>query len=162
MSDIDLIRDGMWGVVNYQTGTARSARMKTPDVYGKTGTSQWSNGGKRASLAWFVGWVDAFNPRIAFAVVTHGRDGEQLSGGGDAAPIAAKLLRAVYSEPELHGVTLPDAPSRDDPVITPPEPILAAVPPSSQGVLPVLDQPVEFDLPPPLRNFLDILFGRGR
>jgi penicillin-binding protein 2 len=162
MSDIDLIRDGMWGVVNYQTGTARSARMKTPDVYGKTGTSQWSNGGKRASLAWFVGWVDAFNPRIAFAVVTHGRDGEQLSGGGDAAPIAAKLLRAVYAEPELYGVTLPDAPSRDDPIITLPEAILASAPPPAQETLPVVDVPVEFDLPPERRSFFDLLFGTGR
>lgn len=162
MSDIDLIRDGMWGVVNYQTGTARSARMKTPDVYGKTGTSQWSNGGKRASLAWFVGWVDAFNPRIAFAVVTHGRDGERLSGGGDAAPIAAKLLRAVYAEPELYGVTLPDAPSRDDPVITLPEAIVASAPSPAQETLPVVDVPVEFDLPPERRSFFDLLFGTGR
>ncbi|MDH4408389.1 MAG: penicillin-binding transpeptidase domain-containing protein [Verrucomicrobiales bacterium] len=161
LSDIELIRDGMWGVVNYGTGTAGTARMKTPDVYGKTGTSQWSNHGKKASLAWFVGWVDAFNPRIAFAVVTQGRDGERLSGGGDAAPIAAKFLRTVYAETESYGVTLPDAPSRDDPVITLPDPILAERPPPPQETLPVLDQPVEFDLPPPRRSFFDLLFGRG-
>jgi len=162
MSDIELIRDGMWGVVNYGTGTAGSARMKTPDVYGKTGTSQWSNGGKKASLAWFVGWVDAFNPRIAFAVVTHGRDGERLSGGGDAAPITAKFLRSVYAETELYGVTLPDAPSREDPVINLPEPILANTPPPPQETLPVMDLPVDYDLPPVRRTFFDILFGRGR
>lgn len=162
MSDIDLIRDGMWGVVNYGTGTAGSARMKIPDVYGKTGTSQWSNDGKKASLAWFVGWVDAFNPRIAFAVVTHGRDGERLSGGGDAAPIASRFLRPVYAEPDFYGVTLPDAPSRNDPVITPPEPIVAAAPDPPQEKLPVEDLPVEYDLPPARRSFFDILFGRGR
>ena len=161
LSDIELIRDGMWGVVNYGTGTAGAARMKTPDVYGKTGTSQWSNQGKMASLAWFVGWVDAFNPRIAFAVVTQGRDGERLSGGGDAAPIVAAFLRTVYADAEAHGVTLPEAPSRDDPVITLPEAIAAEKAPLPQESLPVLDQPVEFDLPPPRRSFFDLLFGRG-
>jgi len=162
MADIELVRDGMWGVVNYPAGTACSARMKTPDVYGKTGTSQWSNDGKRASLAWFVGWVDAIDPCIAFAVVTHGRDGEPLSGGGDAAPIAAGLLRAVYAEPELHGVTLPQVPSRDDPVITLPEPLSPLVPSPDPATLPVRDLPVEFDLPPERRRFFDLLFGRGR
>jgi len=162
LSDVDLIRDGLWGVVNYRTGTAGVARLQTPDVYGKTGTSQWSNEGKRASLAWFVGWVDAFNPRIAFAVVTHGRDGERLSGGGDAAPIAAGFLRRVYEEPEGYGVTLPEAPSRQDPVITLPQAIVADRPPPAESELPVQDLPVEFDLPPPRRSFFDILFGRGR
>jgi hypothetical protein len=162
MSDIELIRDGMWRVVNYGTGTAGVARMKTPDVYGKTGTSQWSNDGKKASLAWFVVWVDAFNPRIAFAVVTHGRDGERLSGGGDAAPIASQFLRPDYAEPDLYGVTLPDAPSRNDPVITLPEPIIAEAPAPPQEVLPVEDLPVEFDLPPARRSFFDLLFGRRR
>ncbi len=162
ISDVDLVRDGLWGVVNYRTGTAGVARMPVPDVYGKTGTSQWSNEGKQASLAWFVGWVDAFNPRIAFAVVTHGRDGERLSGGGDAAPIAAGFLKRVYAEPERHGVSLPEAPSRDDPVITLPESIVADRPLPGESELPLRDLPVEFDLPPPRRGFLDILFGRGR
>lgn len=161
-ADLELIRDGMWGVVNYRSGTAGVAKMAMPDVYGKTGTSQWSNGGRRASLAWFVGWVDAFNPRIAFAVVTHGRDGERLSGGGDAAPIAAAFLRTVYGKPELYGVTVPDGPSRDDPVINLPE-----YPPDRnvavrEGAVPLLDAPVEFDLPPPRRSFFDLLFGRWR
>ncbi len=109
-----------------------------------------------------MGWVDAFNPRIAFAVVTHGRDGEGLSGGGDAAPIAAGFLRRVYAEPEVHGVTLPDAPSRNDPVITAPEPILTDRPPPAEEAMPLRDVPVDFDLPPPRRRFFDILFGRGR
>lgn len=162
MTDIDLVRDGMWGVVNYRTGTAGVARMPTPDVYGKTGTSQWSNDGKKASLAWFVGWVDAFNPRIAFAVVTHGRDGERLSGGGDAAPIAAGFLKTVYGDPERYAVTLPDAPSRDDPVITLPVAIVDRSPPPREEALPVYDVPVEFDLPPPRRSFFEFLFGRRR
>lgn len=160
-ADLDLVRDGLWGVVNYRTGTAGVAKLRTPDVYGKTGTSQWSNEGRKASLAWFVGWVDAIQPRLAFAVVTHGREGEKLSGGGDAAPIAAGFLREVYGDPEAYAVTLPDGPSRDDPVITLPEPIVAERPPPPEESLPLMDLPVEFDLPPPRRSFFDLLFGRG-
>jgi hypothetical protein len=59
-------------------------------------------------------------------------------------------------------VTLPDAPSRDDPVITLPEAILASAPPPAQETLPVVDAPVEFDLPPERRSFFDLLFGTGR
>jgi len=115
--DIDLIRDGMWGVVNNSSGTAGGAAMRNPVVYGKTGTSQWSVGGQMRSLAWFTGWIDAENPRIAFAVVTQGRGRETLSGGRSAAPIASGVLRKVYAEPETYAVTLPEGPLRERPVI---------------------------------------------
>jgi hypothetical protein len=59
-------------------------------------------------------------------------------------------------------VTLPEAPSRQDPVITLPQAIVADRPPPAESELPVQDLPVEFDLPPPRRSFFDILFGRGR
>lgn len=111
--DLDLVRDGMWGVVNHGSGTATGASMANPVVYGKTGTSQWSSGGKMRYLAWFSGWVDAQQPRIAFAAVTQGEEGEILSGGRSASPIAAGFLRTVYKEPDLYAVTLPAGPSRD-------------------------------------------------
>lgn len=117
--DIDLVRDGMWGVVNSSGGTAGSAAMGNPVVYGKTGTSEWSVGGQMRSLAWFTGWVDATNPRIAFAAVTQGRGREALSGGRSAAPIAAGVLRKVYAEPDTFAVVMPEGPSRPRPVIIP-------------------------------------------
>lgn len=110
--DVDLVRDGLWGVVNHRAGTAGGAVMRNPVVYGKTGTSQWATGGKMRYLAWFSGWVDAERPRIAFAAVTQGEGYETLSGGRSAAPIAAGVLRAVYKEPETYAVTLPEGPSR--------------------------------------------------
>ncbi len=111
--DIDIVRDGMWGVVNHGSGTARGASMSNPVVYGKTGTSQWSSGGRMRYLAWFAGWVDAEQPRIAFAAVTQGEEGEILSGGRSASPIAAGFLKTVYQEPDLYAVTLPQGPSRE-------------------------------------------------
>lgn len=119
--DIELVRDGMWGVVNSSGGTAGNAAMGNPVVYGKTGTSEWSVGGQMRSLAWFTGWVDATNPRIAFAAVTQGRGRETLSGGRSAAPIAAGVLRKVYGEPDTFAVTMPEGPSRPRPVIIPAE-----------------------------------------
>jgi penicillin-binding protein 2 len=110
--DVEIVRDGLWGVVNHGAGTAGGASMRNPVVYGKTGTSQWSSGGSMKSLAWFAGWVDAERPRIAFAAVTHGKGRETLSGGRSAAPIAAGVLRTVYREPETYAVTLPEGPSR--------------------------------------------------
>jgi len=148
--DIDLIRDGMWGVVNYSSGTAGSAAMRNPVVYGKTGTSQWSVGGQMRSLAWFTGWVDAENPRIAFAVVTQGRGSETLSGGRSAAPIASGVLRKLYAAPETYAVTLPEGPSRESPVI-----IAASVAP------PVEEVPLEIN-PRRRGGLLRFIFGGGR
>jgi len=148
--DIELVRDGMWGVVNYSSGTGGSAAMRNPVVYGKTGTSQWSVDGQMRSLAWFTGWVDAENPRIAFAVVTQGRGRETLSGGRSAAPIASGVLRKVYADPATYAVTLPEGPSRERPAI-----IAAAVVP------PVEEIPLETE-PHRRGGLLRFLFGGGR
>lgn len=121
--DIEIVRDGLWGVVNYGAGTAGSAAMRNPVVYGKTGTSQWSTGGQMRSLAWFVGWVDSQYPRIAFAAVTQGKGRETLSGGRNAAPIASGFLRKVYADAEGYAVHLPDGPSRQRPSIVPAAPV---------------------------------------
>lgn len=150
--DIDIVRDGMWGVVNHGAGTAGSASMRNPVVYGKTGTSQWSSGGSMKSLAWFAGWVDAERPRIAFAAVTHGKGRETLGGGRNAAPIAAGVLRTVYGEPETYAVTLPEGPSRQVAAIVaaapaPPEEIVV------EGRFSRMSGP---------RGVLRFLFGGGR
>ncbi|MEM7696866.1 MAG: penicillin-binding transpeptidase domain-containing protein [Verrucomicrobiota bacterium] len=108
--DIEYVREGLWGVVNSSGGTASVASMSLPQVYGKTGTSQWAVDGKERSLAWFAGWVDAKSPRIAFAAVSHGRPGETLSGGRNAGPIASGFLKAAYRSPEMYAVTKPSAP----------------------------------------------------
>lgn len=148
--DVDLVRDGLWGVVNHGAGTAGRASMRNPVVYGKTGTSQWATGGKMRYLAWFAGWVDAERPRIAFAAVTQGEGFETLSGGRSAAPIAAGFLRAVYQDPETYAVTLPEGPSRQVSTIVaaaplPPEILIEDIGPRN-----------------PVGGFFRRLFGGGR
>jgi len=105
-SDRNAVRAGMWGVVNHSSGTGRAAAHDRPQVYGKTGTSQWSSGGKRLNLAWFAGYVGSDKPRIACTVLVEGRAGETLSGGRDAAPIAREFVETIYADTETYQVEI--------------------------------------------------------
>ena len=127
--DLELVREGMWGVVNHGSGTAGRAAMSNPVVYGKTGTSEWAEDSEKRSLAWFTGWVDTEKPRIAFAAITHGQRWETLSGGRSAAPIATMVLREVYQNPDQYAVTLPEGPSRPNPRLTMPLPVTVEITP---------------------------------
>lgn len=104
--NLEIVKQGMFEVVNGVGGTAARARLKLKDVKmgGKTGTTQV----RRISLkeraqgirrdedlpwkyrnhAWFMAYAPHDNPRYAVAVIVeHGR-----SGSGVAAPIASKIL----------------------------------------------------------------------
>lgn len=102
---LQMMREGMDRVVNYQRGTAYGARIKEPgmEMGGKTGTAQVrritkqqrAEGIKMHQLPWnqqhhalFVGYAPYTDPRYVTAVVVeHG-------GGGSAvaAPIARDIL----------------------------------------------------------------------
>tara|TARA_R110002096_G_scaffold203718_13_gene389077 strand:+ start:873 stop:3008 length:2136 start_codon:yes stop_codon:yes gene_type:complete len=105
--DLELVRKGMWGVVNHPAGTGGRAALRYPDVYGKTGTSQWFVDGVERRLAWFTGFVSSRNPHVAFAVLVQGKEGESLSGGKNAAPVARRFLGAIYANPKKYGVERP-------------------------------------------------------
>ena len=109
--NIALIRDGMWGVVNEQGGTAPLAKLgplasaiyPNAQMAGKTGSVQVRNvtreqrekGYKSENLAWeyrphalFVAYAPHDAPRYALAlVVEHGNAGAQA-----AAPIARDIM----------------------------------------------------------------------
>lgn len=105
--NLELVKLGMFEVVNSGDGTARRARFNLDGARmgGKTGTTQV----RRISLkerasgiisdsrlpwhlrnhAWFMGFAPADNPRYAVAVIAeHGS-----SGSAVAAPIAGKILQ---------------------------------------------------------------------
>lgn len=89
------LREAMKHVVSSPYGTGRRARMTTIDVAGKTGTAEIGRRGV-GNHAWFAGYADADDPSVAFAVVLeHGR-----LGGAAAAPVARKVLEAVFGEGE--------------------------------------------------------------
>jgi peptidoglycan glycosyltransferase len=83
----------MVGVV--ATGTGTAARISGVQVAGKTGTAQ--HGVNSAPHAWFIAFAPAQNPTVAVAVLVEngGALGSEATGGRVAAPIAAKVMKAV-------------------------------------------------------------------
>ena len=109
---LELVRDGMFGVVNEWKGTARGSKIaeKGFDFSGKTGTVQtrkitqaerdeglkkshekpW----KERDHGWFVGYGPSKNPRYAIAVlVEHGGGGSKA-----AAPVARDIMLEVLKK----------------------------------------------------------------
>lgn len=89
---VERVRRGMWDVVNRGGGTASRARLENHEVAGKTGTAQFWRGGVKDNHTWFIAFAPYENPRYAVCVLVQGA----LSGGGVAAPIAAKILGDTF------------------------------------------------------------------
>ncbi|MEI9974026.1 MAG: penicillin-binding transpeptidase domain-containing protein [Ignavibacteriota bacterium] len=83
----DPIRKGLEGAVKF--GTAQRARIAQASVAGKTGSVRAPDG---AMYAWFCGFAPSRSPSVVATVVLEG-----LSGGADAAPVAAKILEAHFA-----------------------------------------------------------------
>jgi penicillin-binding protein 2 len=87
----DFVHQAMWDVVNGQKGTAKAARQRNWDIYGKTGTAQNPHG---EDHAWFIGFsLDERYP-ICWAVLLENGGG----GGGKAAPLLGKVLRDIAKQ----------------------------------------------------------------
>ena len=118
---LDVLRQGMWRVVNAPGGTAyEGGRSRLIEIAGKTGTAQvrsvrQSEAEKSSgdwhptrAHAWFVGWAPALEPEIAVAVmVEHGGH-----GGAVSAPIARQIIEGYYTE--LKHMPMPLAPPPPD------------------------------------------------
>jgi penicillin-binding protein 2 len=85
---IDLVRKGLWDVVNEDGGTGGRARLKDVQVAGKTGTAQASTNGKKDTIAWFCCFAPFDHPKYVVVAMVQG--GEH--GGSVAAPIATRIL----------------------------------------------------------------------
>jgi penicillin-binding protein 2 len=89
---IEKVRMGMKKVVNEAGGTAGKARIKNMEVAGKTGTAQFWRSGKKDNHTWFIAFAPYDKPKYAVCVIVQGAK----SGGGVAAPIAAKILEDSF------------------------------------------------------------------
>ena len=76
-----------------EEGTGGPMRVGGLAVAAKTGTSEYFNEGRKAHLAWAVGFAPAENPRVAFAVCIEGEDMSSW-GGATAGPVAKAMLEA--------------------------------------------------------------------
>ncbi|MEA3230906.1 MAG: penicillin-binding transpeptidase domain-containing protein, partial [Thermodesulfobacteriota bacterium] len=105
-ANLELIRRGLWQVVNGKRGTARIAKLKDIEISGKTGTAQVFSRKTNESMkeehlsyhlkshAWFVAYAPAENPRIAVSVlVEHGEH-----GSSSASPIAREVIATYLQE----------------------------------------------------------------
>ncbi|WP_326810660.1 penicillin-binding transpeptidase domain-containing protein [Streptomyces scopuliridis] len=95
------LRQLMIGVV--EDGTGANAGIDGATVGGKTGTAQHGVGNTGAPYAWFIAWAQAGNssrPAVAVAVVVEDAEANRsdISGGGDAAPIARAVMRAALRD----------------------------------------------------------------
>src|SRR5881296_4126842 len=85
---IELVRKGLWKVVNEGGGTGGRAHLQDWVVAGKTGTAQASVRGHKDTTAWFACFAPFEHPKYVVAVMVQG--GEH--GGSVAGPVADRIL----------------------------------------------------------------------
>jgi len=84
----DIVRTGMYNVVNDPTGSGQNARLEDVKLAAKTGTAQPGSPGN--THAWFVGYMPADDPVISFVIfLEHG-------GQGGAEPARMAKLMGTY------------------------------------------------------------------
>ena len=84
----DVVRQGMFLVVNSSGGSGRRAAVEGLKIYGKTGTAEVGYGSNRRKITHFIAFVEYERRRYALCVTVE--DGH--SGGVSCAPIAAAFL----------------------------------------------------------------------
>lgn len=106
---LELIKKGLYGVVNESSGTGWAARSSIVAICGKTGTAQviskrdgsiYQSGSFR-DHAWFVAFAPLENPEIAMSIIVeHGGH-----GGGAAAPIAKRAIETYIMKQKSNNVS---------------------------------------------------------
>lgn len=96
--DIEIVRRGLWEVVNETGGpggggTGAKGRVPGTVVAGKTGTAQASERGQKDTIAWFCCFAPFDKPKYVIAVMVQGG----LHGGSVAGPIAARILEQTLA-----------------------------------------------------------------
>lgn len=85
----DIVRRGMFDVVNSPTGTGRKARSDKITIYAKTGTAEIiKNTNEKRKNTWMAGFAENNNKKYSFALTIE--DG--ISGGTTCAPLIKKFF----------------------------------------------------------------------
>lgn len=84
-------------VETVKSGTASNAAIYGMDVAGKTGTAENEQTilNKNKEHTWFVGFAPAYNPELVVVVMMEYSGG---TGGGNCAPIAAKIMKKYFKK----------------------------------------------------------------
>jgi penicillin-binding protein 2 len=105
-ANLDVVREGMFGAVNWPNGTATRVRVPGVTVAGKTGTAEFARDdnkdgqpdrdekGNLPTHAWFTSFAPYNDPEIVVTVfVANGGEGSAV-----AAPVATKILQAYFEK----------------------------------------------------------------
>jgi len=95
--DMELVRQGLWKVVNEDGGTGGRARLKDVVVAGKTGTAQATDRGQEENVAWFTCFAPFDQPKYVVAVMVQGASGH---GGEVAGSSATRILERPLAQDE--------------------------------------------------------------
>lgn len=87
--NLELVRRGMFLVVNSETGSGRRGAVPGLKVYGKTGSAEVGSKNDRRLITWFIAFAEHRGRNYALAVMVE--DG--MSGGTDCAPLAAEMFK---------------------------------------------------------------------
>jgi penicillin-binding protein 2 len=90
---IELVRKGMYEVVNADDGTGKNGAVEGIQVAGKTGTAQFWRSGIKDDHVWFLAFAPYDHPKYALAIMVEGGK----SGGGVAAPMASAILEKIFA-----------------------------------------------------------------
>lgn len=104
---IELVKRGMWRVVNEGGGTAGRAKSEFTVLSGKTGTAQTANP-KQPTNAWFISFAPYDDPKYAVCVFVENGN----SGGGAASPIVKRIIEdatTLEQGREIEVTALPEA-----------------------------------------------------
>jgi penicillin-binding protein 2 len=113
---VELVKRGMWRVVNEGGGTAGRAKSDLTTLSGKTGTAQTANP-QQPTNAWFIAFAPYDIPELAVCVFVENGN----SGGGAASPIAKNIVdnvMAMQKGAEIEVTALPEAIGRTDRVMS--------------------------------------------
>jgi penicillin-binding protein 2 len=91
---MEVVRKGLWKVVNEDGGTGGRARLKNVVVAGKTGTAQATERGHEENVAWFACFAPFDSPKYVVIVMVQGASGH---GGEVAGPIATRILERTVA-----------------------------------------------------------------
>src|SRR5216117_1895714 len=94
---IELVRKGLWKVVNEDGGTGGRAHLQDWVVAGKTGTAQATERGHEENVAWFACFAPFDRPKYVVVVMVQGASGH---GGEVAGPIATRILERTLAQDE--------------------------------------------------------------
>ncbi|MCB1062445.1 MAG: penicillin-binding protein 2 [Verrucomicrobiae bacterium] len=99
---IEIVKRGMWRVVNESGGTAGRAASEITVISGKTGTAQ-TGILSQPTNAWFIAFAPYDNPELAVCVFVENGN----SGGGAASPIAKNIIEeTIAMRKGQHDITL--------------------------------------------------------